>query len=62
MVVTCCATSKGTHQSWIEVSSREKAILEAKIALVQPFPTPPLAHQLKSILRVDLCELSPRHI
>eukprot|EP00975_Prorocentrum_lima_P037830 7959255-Prorocentrum_lima.AAC.1 len=42
-----------THQDW------EKGRLEAKFALRQPFPTPPAAHELESILRVDLSEIQP---
>eukprot|EP00975_Prorocentrum_lima_P029272 6147205-Prorocentrum_lima.AAC.1 len=39
------------HQEWLDMSSREKAILESKIALGQPCPTPPMAAKLESMLR-----------
>eukprot|EP00975_Prorocentrum_lima_P024120 5077007-Prorocentrum_lima.AAC.1 len=42
--------------------SREKGRLEAKFALGQPFPTPPMASKLESILRVDLYDCLPTHI
>eukprot|EP00975_Prorocentrum_lima_P061408 12873100-Prorocentrum_lima.AAC.1 len=43
--------ARNNHREWLEQTSREQARLEAKFALGQAFPTPPMANKLESISR-----------
>eukprot|EP00975_Prorocentrum_lima_P014370 3054731-Prorocentrum_lima.AAC.1 len=50
------------HKEWLDMTSKEKARLEATFALGQQFPIPPMASKLESILRVDIYDCLPTYI